>query len=144
MNNMKRLFAVLMVLSVMLCFAACTDAPANSTPAATTTTPAPSTPVASTPATTPSTAPTTPTYTYRIRVVDENGAPIEGATVQLCLEMCSFTKTDAEGYAYFKNDIADGHKARILVADGYTFSEEDTYLESGATELTLVATKIAE
>jgi hypothetical protein len=45
------------------------------------------------------------------------------------------------------DSIAEGYKAHILSLpagyEGYTFSGEDTYLASGQTELTLVATKPA-
>lgn len=141
MNNMKRFAAVLLVLSILLCFAACgEDQPATTTeaPVATTTTPVPPTTLAP-----PTTATQTPEYTYRVKVVDENGVPVEGITVQLCTDSCSFANTDAEGWAYFKNKTSDGAKARVLIAAGYTFADEDIYLEAGSNELTLVITKAA-
>jgi hypothetical protein len=55
--------------------------------------------------------------------------------------------TNAEGWALIDAPIAEGYKAHILSLpagyEGYTFSGEDTYLASGQTELTLVATKPA-
>lgn len=140
---MKRLIALLMILSVALCFAACGQDPA--TTAAPTTTAKPTTP-------TTTVAPTTTVdntvYNYRIRVVDQDGNPIEGAYVQFCLEVCNFYMTNAEGWALIDADIAEGYKAHIISLpagfEGYTFSSEDIYLEAGQTELTLVATKPAE
>ena len=139
---MKRLIALLMILSIALCFAACGQDPAPTTTAKPTTAPT----------TAPTTVPPTTTvdntvYNYRIRVVDQDGNPIEGAYVQFCLEVCNFYATNAEGWALIDAPIAEGYKAHILSLpagyEGYTFSGEDTYLASGQTELTLVATKPA-
>ena len=79
MNMTKRLLAVAVLLTMVLCLVACgggeeTKVPTGSTP--TTTVPT------TVPTTTPTTVPTQPEeYTYRIRVLDENGEPIEGAFV---------------------------------------------------------------
>lgn len=136
---MKRIVTLLLVLTLALCLAACGE-PAATTPAATTTQPAPD------PTTTVSVpTPTEPTYNYKIRVVDQDGNPIEGATIMFCLSTCDFFVTNAEGWALIDKPVADGYQAKILSLpagfDGYTFSEEYTNLEAGQTELTLVATK---
>lgn len=136
---MKRIVTLLLVLTLALCLAACGE-PAATTPAATTTQPA------SDPTTTVSVpTPTEPTYNYKIRVVDQDGNPIEGATIMFCLSTCDFFVTNAEGWALIDKPVADGYQAKILSLpagfDGYTFSEEYTNLEAGQTELTLVATK---
>ena len=139
---MKRLMTFLLVLIMVLCLAACGEdatTPNNSDP---------------TTQTTPSSTVTQPTsrvdntvYNYRIRVVDQDGNPIEGATVMFCLSTCDFFMTDAEGWANINKPVADGYQAKILALpsgyEGYTFSEEYTNLEPGQTELTLVATKTA-
>ena len=137
---MKRIVTLLLVLTLALCLAACGE-PAATTPAATTTQPTPTTTVAPTPTT------TAPPYNYKIRVVDQDGNPIEGATIMFCLSTCDFFVTNAEGWALIDKPVADGYQAKILSLpagfNGYTFSEEYTNLEAGQTELTLVATKPA-
>lgn len=141
MKTMKRLLALAMVLTVALCLMACggndaTTAPATTQkPAPTTTLPAPTTTVPAA------------TYNYRIRVVDQDGTPIEGAYVIFCLEMCNFYATNAEGWALIDAEIADGYQAHIMNLpagyEGYTFSQEYTNFEPGQTEMILVATKPA-
>lgn len=142
MKNLMRLTAVVMMLCVMLCLAACGG---DSNP----TTAAPTTPTTK-PATVPTTtaAPTStgfvaPEHTYRFKVVDQNGDIVVGATVQLCLESCMFKPTEVDGYAYFNSPVADGYKVQVLaVPEGYTCnSEEVIYLEPGQTEITLIVTK---
>ncbi len=138
---MKRLITLLLVLTMALCLAACgEDATTPATNPATTAKPEPTTTAAPVPT-------TTITYNYKIRVVDQDGNPIEGATVMFCLSTCDFFMTDAEGWALIDKPVADGYQAKILALpsgfDGYTFSEEYTNLEPGQTEVTLVATKPA-
>ncbi len=134
MNNLKRLAAIVMVLSLVLCFAACVNPAPSSTPAPTTTQkPVPST----------STAPSAPkTPNYVVKVTDSDGNPIKGAFVQICDSgsMCfNPVATDAEGVAkFFDIEIQDGLKARVIDAEGYVLSEEYTHFENGQTELTLV------
>lgn len=138
MNNMKRLIAVVMMLSVVLCFAACTgNSGTSSTPAPSPH--VPSTPVPSTPVPTSSTPAAEPNYI--VTVVDTDGNPIVGAFVQICDSgsMCFIpVETDANGQAkFFDIEIQDGLKARVMMAEGYVLPEEYTYLENGQTELTL-------
>lgn len=138
---MKRLITMLLVLTMALCLVACgQDA---TTPPSTTTKPAPTTTVA--PPTTSSVDNTV--YNYKIRVVDQDGNPIEGAYVIFCLEQCNFYATNAEGWALIEAEITDGYQAHIMSLptgyEGYTFSEEYTNFASGQTEMTLVATKPA-
>ncbi len=139
MNTMKRIFVLMLALTLALCLAACGGDETTAAPE--TTQPAPSTTV-TTPATT-----VAPSYNYRIRVVDQDGNPIEGAFIIFCLEQCNFYQTNAEGWALINVEITDGYKAHIMSLpagyEGYTFSEEYTNFESGQTEMTLVATKPA-
>lgn len=139
---MKKIITLLLVLSLALCLAACGDDATTPTNPTTTTNPQPSSTV-STPPTTVNNA----TYNYKIRVVDQDGTPIEGATIMFCLETCDFFVTNAEGWALIDKPVADGYQAKILALptgfEGYTFSGEYTNLEAGQTELTLVATKPA-
>lgn len=143
MNTMKRLAALLLVLAVLLCLAACGSGDETKAPETqgTTTQPVPTTtqPV-------PTTQPEQ-TYNYKIRVVDQDGNPIAGAYVIFCLEQCNFYATNEDGWALIDAEIADGYQAHIMsLPEGYsdyTFSEEYTNFESGQTEMTLVATKNA-
>ena len=69
---------------------------------------------------------------YRIIVVDENGAPVEKATVQFCSDVqCMMGKTDAQGLASF--EVPEGnYTVHILkVPEGY---------EKNPTEYTVPAT----
>lgn len=141
---MKRLIALMMILSIALCFAACGE---DQNPTVTTTT-APTTVPTTTPTTVPPTSSVDNTvYNYRIRVVDQDGNPIEGAYVIFCLEQCNFYVTNAEGWALIDSPIADGYKAHIMTLpdgyEGYTFQEDYVDFTSGQTEMTLVATKPA-
>lgn len=143
MKNLMRLTAVVMMLAVLLCLAAC----GGGEP----TTPATQKPT-NKPTTAPTTAPTTvptstgfvvPEHTYKVKVVDQNGDIVVGATVQFCLESCMFKPTEQDGYAYFNVEVKDGYKAQIIAApEGYSFDPElIVYLEPGQTELTLTITK---
>lgn len=142
MNTMKRLLALAMVLAAMLCLVACGGGEESSVPT-TTTKPEPTTTVPA-----PTTTVAEPTYNYRVRVVDQDGNPIEGAYVIFCLEQCNFYATNADGWALIEAEITDGYQAHIMSLpagyDGYTFSEEYTNFEPGQTEMILVATKPAE
>ena len=140
---MKRLITLLLVLTLALCLVACGED--ATTPATTTKQPEPTTTVA--PTTTPPTSVDDTVYNYKIRVVDQDGNPIEGAYVIFCLEQCNFYQTNAEGWALINVEITDGYQAHIMSLpagyEGYTFSEEYTNFEPGQTEMVLVATKPA-
>ncbi len=132
---MKRRITFLLVLAMALCLVACGEDA---------TTPKDTEPTTSVP---PSSTVDNAVYNYKIRVVDQDGNPIEGATIMFCLNTCDFFVTDAEGWAKIDKPIADGYQAKILALpagfEGYTFAEEYTDLEAGQTELTLVATQPA-
>lgn len=141
MNMIKRLLAVTLLLTMVLCLVACgggeeTKVPTGSTPAATIPT--------TTTTTTPTTVPTQPEeYTYRIRVVDENGEPIKGAFVIFCLDQCSFYETNADGWALINAEVTDGYMAHIISLpegyENYTFIEDYIYFAPGQTEMVLSA-----
>lgn len=139
---MKRMITLLLVLTMALCLVACGE---DATTPATTTAkqPEPTTTVAPPPTTTVDNT----VYNYKIRVVDQDGNPIEGAYVIFCLQNCNFYATNAEGWALIEAEITDGYQAHIMSLpagyEGYTFSEEYTNFEPGQTEMTLVATKPA-
>lgn len=77
---------------------------------------------------------------YTVKVVDENGAPIVGALIQLCKENCYPNVTDANGEAFFEL-AEDTYKVSFLMLPaGYTYSteEQEFYFEDGSLELTIV------
>lgn len=148
MKNMKRLIAVMMVLTLALCFVACAEPQktpsTNGTP--------------TTQPTTSSTAPTTSTPTepeepdYIVYVVDQDGNPVIGAEVTLCDDsMCLPGTVEDNGAEYFLFKALKGAaKAKVTdVPEGYTIDPvEDpdgyTYFAEGETTVTLKVTKVAE
>ena len=141
MNMTKRLLAVTVLLTMALCLVACGGGEETKIPTTCPTTTAPAT----VPTTIPTTVPSQPEeeYTYRIRVVDENGDPIEGAFVIFCLEQCSFYETNADGWALINAEVTDGYMAHIISLpegyENYTFIEDYIYFAPGQTEMVLSA-----
>ena len=74
--------------------------------------------------------------TYTITVVDESGAPIQGAMVQICLEACYPGITDANGQAKFSVVEEDYKVSFLSMPAGYTCDEEAFYFD-GEFELTI-------
>ena len=74
-----------------------------------------------------------------ITVVDKDGNPKEGAYIQMCLEACVFTATNAQGNAYFCAVEAD-YKVTLMddgtAPAGYTATEH--HFAAGSHEMTLV------
>ncbi len=141
MNMIKRLLTVTVLLTMALCLVACGGGEETKVPTTCPTTTAPAT----VPTTTPTTVPSQPEeeYTYRIRVVDENGDPIEGAFVIFCLDQCNFYETNADGWALINVEVTDGYKAHIMSLpegyEDYIFEEEYILFAPGQTELILAA-----
>lgn len=72
--------------------------------------------------------------TYTVKLVDGDNAPMAGVLVQICNDQnCFPALTDANGIATLLLDEGD-YKACV------SGTEEYTYFESGATEVTLVYT----
>lgn len=142
MNNMKRLIAVMMVLVIAVCFAACGGTEPTKAPTTTTPTTAPTTQ----PTTAPTTQPTKAEPGYIVYVVDQDGLPVGGATVLLCDEgMCyAPVVTNAEGAAEFSQKNLVGAKAKIAAITGYTIDNPDyTMIAEGENTVTLTVTKAA-
>lgn len=142
MNTMKRLIAVMLILTIALCVVACAQPqdngskPSNnSKPTGTSTTTQPSS----------TTKPGDPEPTYFVKVVDENGAPVAGIIVSLCDDNGCYdpAMTDAEGIAVFYNQGLTGAKAVVFKANGYEFSTEYTKFE-GSNTITITVTAIAD
>ncbi len=149
MNNIKRLIAVLLVLASVFAFAACTSGsdnttttqkPQQSTPSSSASQPSePSVPGSSSTQPTPPPTEPEPTInpddiTFRVRVVDQNGDPIQGMMIQLCKETCTQATTNSDGWAYFTSAYAEGYTTNLLGWDegyeaNYDLYNYDQYME---------------
>ena len=78
---------------------------------------------------------------YKVIVVDESGAPIAGAMVQICEgTACNPGVTNAEGVAEIRA-VEGNYEAKMLsMPAGYTYATEQEVFayESGALEVTIV------
>ena len=81
---------------------------------------------------------------YAVTVVDEAGAPVAGAMVQLCKDSCVPAVTDANGVATFTLPEDDYKASMLAMPAGYAYAgEADTFYFEGAYELTITL-KVAE
>ena len=143
MNTMKRLIAVMLILTIALCVVACTQPQDNGSKPTNNSKP---TGTSGSTTTQPSstTQPADPEPTYFVKVVDENGAPVAVIIVSLCDDNGCYdpAMTDAEGIAVFYNQGLTGAKAVVFKANGYEFSTEYTKFE-GSNTITITVTAIA-
>lgn len=136
MKNMMRVFALLLALSMALCLGACGGDSENTTAGKDETTADAATPD-------PTDETTAPVddgkVTYTVTVVDENGNPIAGAMVQLCLESCMPAVTNESGVAEYRVEEAHYKVSFLTVPAGYELTTEETnfYFEDGSYEMTL-------
>ena len=143
---MKNIFKIAtlfcLAICVMLLMAACNtkDETPQTTTNEETTSPEITTPEITTPE---ETTATDTSVTYTVTVVDENNAPLAGATVQLCVgELCRLPVfTGADGVAILKLDEAD-YTVKVTLG-GYT-GEAEYHFAAGSTELTVQLTKVPE
>lgn len=144
MKNMKRLIALMMVLTLALCFVACTEPQQN-----------PSTTGSQEPTTSSTTSEPTSSSTQKeedpepshiVKVVDQDGNPVAGVAVQLCSDGSCYLPvvTNEEGIAEFFKPGITGAMTKVMIADGYTFSDEYTNFAEGENTVTLTITKNAE
>jgi hypothetical protein len=138
MKTISRIIALALVaLMAMLCVGCNGGEGADTTPAATT--PAATTPAATTPADTTVDSGLTE---YKVTVVEDGGAPVEGVMVQICFGgLCTPAKTNADGVAVFKK-AKDVYTVKFLggVPAGYTCEAEE-FAFGDATELTITLKK---
>ncbi len=75
---------------------------------------------------------------YTVKVVDADGNPVEGASVQLCSESACFlpSMTDAEGVVVFQKEEGT-YKACIAGTEAYIYFEDST-------EITIVYTSVSD
>jgi len=132
---MKRILALVLTIVMLLSIVSC-----NTNKGESDTTPQETTNESTTPE---ETTPADTSVTYTVTVVDENDAPLEGATVQLCIgNICRLpSTTNADGIATFK--FGKGAYIAKVTLDGYTGEAEYTFAEN-STELKVQLTKISE
>lgn len=144
MNTMKRFLALLLMLCIVLSFAACSEkeddtGDTNESQSVETTTEG-----GNNETTEEDTSSDLTTYT--ITVVDEAGNPMPGVMVQICQDTCLPGITDANGVAQFSVTEADYKASVASMPEGYSYStEEDAfYFENGSYELTITLKANAE
>lgn len=136
---MKRLIALILALTMMLCLSACggngnTDV---------TTEPAGEATDSTNEATEPDIDEAEPTYV--VTVVDQDGAPVAGAWVQLCLEACVPAMTDENGVANFFLEENDYKVGFTVMPAGYEYAgeEQEWHFAEGENTMTIVLKKSA-
>ena len=85
------------------------------------------------------------TVTYTVTVVDQDGAPVVGVYVQMCVgDLCKLPMpTNANGVVVFEDFDPADYSVKVNGAIGYTV-EESYHFAADSTELTITLTKIAE
>ena len=133
---MKNIIALALALCMMLCLCACGSETAPETKPVETEAPV----VVATEAPAEETAPAIPEgmVQYKVTVVDEAGAPVVGAMVQLCKDSCVPAVTDANGVATFTLPEDDYKASMLAMPAGFEYAgEADTFYFEGAYELTI-------
>ncbi|MBQ3214991.1 MAG: hypothetical protein IJB11_02610, partial [Oscillospiraceae bacterium] len=137
MNNMKKLFALLLAMAMVFCMAACAGDDKGSNDKTSTTT-ASKEPQESVPNQTEPTQPNDEKpgnpddeYVYAVRVVDTEGNPIEGVWVQICAgSTCVPKQTNASGVATYTEKITgDGELTAKLVSYPSEYTPLDDVIE---------------
>ena len=136
--NFKRICSVLMIavmMAALLCGCPANDA-GNTTPEEPSGTTAPVIPT--------TTAPTVEDtkVTYTVYVVDQDGNPVSGVTVQLCDDAnCKLPiHTDENGTASASYDASNYHVTLTQLPEGYSCDETEFHFDGDAIELTIVVT----
>ncbi len=138
--------AVVLLISCMAFIVACEDANVNVNVNVQNPTEAPTQLPTDTPTEAPTEEPVDTRVEYTVTVKDTDGNTVSGVRVTICSEASCFNPivTDSEGVVSMKLEPADGYKAKVSKADGYTFSDEYTLFESGETSIVIIITKICE
>lgn len=142
MKLTKRLLALVLGLTMLLCLAACGGQTETSTPTESSAESVAD--VSSNAVENESSETSVPASSkFSVSVVDQDGNPVSGVYVQICKESCVFAMSDENGVAVFEAEITDGYKLSVLsLPEGYTYEgEAEIHLEYGATEYTLTLTK---
>ncbi len=92
------------------------------------------------------TTPDTPSkITYKVTVKDADGNPVEGVSIQRCLdELCKLpVSTNAEGIVTFDEEKNDWHVKVSSVPEGYAEDGTVYTFEDDSTELVITLNKAA-
>ncbi len=81
--------------------------------------------------------------TYTVTVLDEGGNPVVGAFVQLCLDACIPSATNAEGVATYNVEEADYKVSFVSMPEGYSSDATEFYFENGSHEMTITLKAVA-
>lgn len=142
MKLTKRLLALVLGLTMLLCLAACGEQNETSAPAESS---AESVANTSSEAVENESSETSVLEApkFSVTVVDQDGNPVSGAMVQICKDSCMPSMSGEDGVAVFNVEITDGYKLSVMtLPEGYTYEgEAEIHLEYGATEYTLTLTK---
>lgn len=133
MKRIKNLLALLLALTMLLSLCACGgEGETEPTTTEATTTEAPTT------ETTTETTTEASGTNYKVTVVDESGAPIAGAMIQICLDACIPAVTNEAGVAEWNVEEADYKVSFLTLPAGYTYSTDaQEFYFDGATEMTI-------
>lgn len=83
--------------------------------------------------------------TYTITVVDESGAPISGAMVQICKDTCLPCGATNENGVVTVTTLEDDYKVSFMTpVAGYVTDGLEFYFDEGSTEMTIILTAEAE
>ncbi len=82
-------------------------------------------------------------YTYKVRFIDQYGAPVSGVAVNFCSDTtCKPVFSSSDGYAVYKGQPYRYHMQVIKVPKGYSFDKNaEYYTELTGGEYTLTVTK---
>ena len=87
--------------------------------------------------------PTDSKVTYTVKVVDTEGNPVTGASLQLCSTSCMLAQTDEAGVAVFET-VADDYKVSFVVLPaGYTADAAEYHFGEGEQKLTITLQKVS-
>ena len=128
MRMLKLLSVCLLAVCLLATLCACGGEPSNPADGSTTTT--------TSNTTTTTTTKADDKETYTVTVLDAAGAPVVGAMVQLCKDICFPTVTDANGVATWSMEEDEYKVSFAMTPDGFVV-EESYYFEDDATEMTI-------
>ena len=84
---------------------------------------------------------------YTITVLDVDGNPVAGVTVQMCVAngFCLLpAQTDTDGVAVYNQTQAKYYVTVVAVPDGFTVDAQEHHFAADATTLTIILAKVGE